>query len=105
MSPVIQIPLWQVLVLVSTFLLAFLGFVFAVWKLITSSQDKETQEVKKTADQAIVRATDNERSILQLRAEMPLEYVRREDWIRNQAVIEAKLDALAAKFDQGGHCG
>ncbi|MNP71077.1 hypothetical protein D3C76_1674090 [compost metagenome] len=34
-----------------------------------------------------------------LRGEMPLHYVRREDYVRNQTVIEAKLDALALKFE------
>ena len=55
--------------------------------------------------EAADKADDNERSILKLRAELPLEYTRREDWIRNQTVIEAKLDALAAKLDQGGKSG
>jgi len=37
--------------------------------------------------------------LLRLRAELPLDYVRREDWIRNQTVIEAKLDGLATKLE------
>lgn len=36
-----------------------------------------------------------ERDFLKFRGDLPLEYVRREDFIRNQSVIEAKLDALA----------
>ncbi|MBN9528233.1 MAG: DUF2730 family protein [Alphaproteobacteria bacterium] len=34
-----------------------------------------------------------------LRADLPLGYVRREDFIRNQTIIEAKLDALALKLE------
>ena len=30
---------------------------------------------------------------------MPLHYVRREDYIRGQSVIEAKLDALGSKLE------
>jgi hypothetical protein len=30
---------------------------------------------------------------------MPLHYVRREDYVRNQTVIEAKLDALALRLE------
>lgn len=41
-----------------------------------------------------------ERDLLLLRAELPQHYVRREDYIRNQSVIEAKLDALAAKLEK-----
>jgi ABC-type antimicrobial peptide transport system permease subunit len=40
-----------------------------------------------------------EREILQIKADMPLNYVRREDYIRGQSVIEAKLDGLAAKTE------
>ena len=31
--------------------------------------------------------------------DLPLQYVRREDYIRNQTVIEAKLDAVASKLE------
>lgn len=40
-----------------------------------------------------------EREMLQLKADLPLHYVRREDYIRGQSVIEAKLDALASKLE------
>jgi hypothetical protein len=35
-----------------------------------------------------------ERELLKLKAELPVEYVRREDWIRFSNTLEAKLDAL-----------
>lgn len=37
-----------------------------------------------------------ERDMLALKAALPIDYVRREDYIRGQSVIEAKLDGLAA---------
>jgi hypothetical protein len=40
-----------------------------------------------------------ERELMSLKAEMPLNYVRREDYIRGQSVIEAKLDGLATKLE------
>lgn len=40
-----------------------------------------------------------ERELMDLRAKLPLEYVRREDAIRQEVVINAKLDALAMKLD------
>lgn len=40
-----------------------------------------------------------ERDMLQMRADMPLHYVRREDYIRGQSVIEAKLDGLGTKLE------
>lgn len=40
-----------------------------------------------------------ERSLMQLKADLPLNYVRKEDAVRHEAVFNAKLDALAAKID------
>jgi hypothetical protein len=40
-----------------------------------------------------------ERELLNLKADLPLHYVRREDYIRGQSVIEAKLDGLGTKLE------
>ena len=40
-----------------------------------------------------------ERDFAKFQIEMPLQYVRREDYIRGQTVIEAKLDALYSKLE------
>ena len=40
-----------------------------------------------------------ERELLELKAALPLQYLRREDAIRQEVVIHSKLDALAAKID------
>lgn len=40
-----------------------------------------------------------ERAHLELVGELPIHYVRREDYVRNQSVIEAKLDGLALKWE------
>lgn len=36
---------------------------------------------------------------MNLKADLPMHYVRRDDYIRGQSVIEAKLDGLAHKVD------
>jgi hypothetical protein len=38
-----------------------------------------------------------ERELLQLKATLPVEYVRREDWIRFSNTLEAKIDAMRAE--------
>ncbi len=43
-----------------------------------------------------------EREFLEHCAKLPVEYVRKEDQIRQEVVINAKLDALAAKIDRMG---
>lgn len=40
-----------------------------------------------------------ERDFLEWKAELPLNYVRREDYIRGQTVLEAKMDALYSKLE------
>lgn len=40
-----------------------------------------------------------EREFLQFKVDIAQAYVRREDWARNQTVIEAKLDAVALRID------
>ena len=40
-----------------------------------------------------------EREFLQMQRDMALQHVRREDYIRGQSVVEAKLDGLAVKIE------
>lgn len=40
-----------------------------------------------------------ERELLNLKAELPLHYVRREDYVQAIATIMAKLDAMALRFE------
>lgn len=40
-----------------------------------------------------------ERDFLRWQADMPLNYVRREDYVRGQVIIEAKLDAVYNKIE------
>jgi hypothetical protein len=39
-----------------------------------------------------------EREVLKLKAQLPLEYVRREDWIRFSSTLDAKLDAMRTEL-------
>lgn len=41
-----------------------------------------------------------ERELLHLKAELPLHYVMREDYVRGQSIVEAKLDGLADKLEK-----
>lgn len=40
------------------------------------------------------RVDDLEEQLTELRVNLPLEYVRREDWIRFSGTLDAKLDAM-----------
>lgn len=87
--------------------LALLGIVIAVtgtmnglmlWAVKTML-DQRTAEITGKIDSALSRAEDVERKLLEFKAEMPRDYVRREDNIRNISVIDAKLDRMNTTFE------
>lgn len=109
----IQIELWHLI----TLLLSFFGCVGAFGKLLLSQFEKrqaerfEAQEVARKAsadhwDQrfSILEAAAKEwvrieRDFLAWKADLPMTYVMRDDYVRNQTVIEAKLDAVALRIE------
>lgn len=120
----VRIELWHLIIL----LMAFFGAVWAFAVVFFGQVDKrldvrfQAQETLRAEagqrwDKRFAELADGqkaerdnwqrlERDLMQMRAEMPVHYVRREDYVRNQSVIEAKLDALYAKIElmlvQGG---
>ena len=106
----VQIEFWQLLTGLVGLLLSFLGFVFAAGRILLSQVDirlnnrftsleaalaQHSEEEGKTAAQVL----ELERAFLKWQAELPMQYVRREDYVRNQTVIEAKLDRLYEKIE------
>lgn len=113
----VQVEFWQLV----TLLVAFFGFVAGVGKLLLTQIDKRlderftAQEVVRKAAQAVwQKAFDDhmaaerretealhqlEKDFLRFQGELPLHYVRREDYLRNQTIIELKLDGLALKLE------
>lgn len=102
-------------------LLTFFGAAAGIGKLLLGQHQKH-QDVKfSTLEKASIgmqteiknRLTDIEQAqragagnhhelekrFLELKAELPMNYVRREDYIRGQSTIEAKLDSLAGKLE------
>lgn len=112
-----EVSLWQLVSL----LLAFFGAVASAGKILLSQIDRrldarfvslETakESASKTWNEKFAELLEHdreesrymselERQLYTLKADMPLQYVRREDYVRNQTVIEAKLDAVALKIE------
>jgi hypothetical protein len=127
MTPLI----WQAIGVSCGVLVAFVGGLWAVGKVLIkqfmqrlderfAAQDKARIESTKHLDQKFntleqaVNANEQEwrrveRDVLTLKADLPLHYVRREDYVRNQTVIEAKIDGLAIRLEnvllKGSHDG
>jgi hypothetical protein len=113
----IQVEFWDLV----TLLISFFGFLGMAGKLLLSQIDRrlesrfeEMEKVREQAsqhwnqtfasviDQNRIEAKDwagLERQFLEFKAELPVQYVRREDYVRGQSVIEAKLDALYNKLE------
>ena len=99
----IELPVWQLI----TAGVGLLGAMMALLKLLLAAierrldqrfahMDGRFEELAKDSD----RLRQVELGVEKLRGEMFLHYVRREDWVRNQAVIELKIDGLAVKLEE-----
>lgn len=70
---------------------------------LRAQREKVLDERFKALEKAIKAEGDGwrtvERELLELKAALPIQYLRREDAIRQEVVIHSKLDALAAKID------
>ncbi|MCV0073259.1 hypothetical protein KUC74_20000 [Pseudomonas aeruginosa] len=108
---------WQLVSL----LLGFLGSCAGAGKLLLGQIDQRLETRFKAMEEARQLSTQHwderftallaqsredgdavrqlERDLMSLRAELPERYVRREDYIRGQTVIEAKLDSLALRME------
>lgn len=113
----VTLDLWHVISLA----VSFFGASAAAGKLLLSQTQRHlddrfnAQEAARTANhEQVQRRLDSmeasareevgnwqriERDLLKMQADLPLNYVRREDYIRGQSIVEAKLDGLATKID------
>lgn len=82
-----------------TLVLAMLGCVFAFGKILLSQFEARIAERLAAINERINRdgetVTALRDQVQMLGQTLPLEYVRREDWIRFSASIDHKLDRLA----------
>ena len=102
----LQIDFWQLLGL----LLSGLGALWGVVKMAAAQAQRHQDAAHlqlvarlESIEQASRAEAGNwqrvEREILQLKAELPLNYVRREDYVQSTATIMAKLDAISLRFE------
>lgn len=95
----VQIEFWQLLTGLVGLLLSFFGFAIAAGKMLLSQIDSRLDLRFSSVEKAADDWQRLEREFLNWKADLPLQYVRREDYVRNQTVIEAKLDAVAVKIE------
>ncbi|MFK3641416.1 hypothetical protein [Pseudomonas protegens] len=91
----IEMPAWQLVSIAVTILGAFAGLV----KVMVMQMERRLDQRFAITDKDSERLRTLEISFERLRGDMPVHYVRREDYVRGQTVIEAKLDALALRLE------
>lgn len=106
----VQIDLWQLVMALAGLIAAFASVVWLFgtilvkqfksqldqrFNMIQADMTRRAQEETKVVDQL----HQFEKDFLTFQRDMPLQYVRREDYIRGQTVIESKLDAVYSKLE------
>lgn len=113
--------LWTLLTFLVGLFITFMTCVFGFAKLIGGQIDKRLDEkfkaqetARKLVDTALQEALrqhleeerktaakliDLERDFLKWRGELPIHYVRREDYVQGLSTIQARLDALYNKLE------
>lgn len=86
-----NLEVWHILTLGLTLVTMGSGMVKLIFNQVENRFDQRFDGLEKNAEQW----RSLERDVLKLRAELPEKYLRREDYVRGQTVIEAKLDAIA----------
>lgn len=95
----IQIEVWHLVTLGGTLISAFAAMFKVLLGQHQRHQDRRFDAIEANAKVDAGHWQTVERDLLTLKAELPLHYVRREDYIRGQSVIESKLDGLATKIE------
>jgi hypothetical protein len=89
-----SVELWQVLSL----LLTLAGLLVTCGKVLLVQIQKSLDRRFLAIESQAAAWQDLEREFLRFRADLAVQYVRREDYVRGQSVIEAKLDAIASEL-------
>lgn len=86
--------------------LAFLTCVGVFGKVLLSMSERNSRDRFAALDERLQgvakgmeRIADIERDMMRMRLDFAEQYVRREDYVRGQTVIESKIDALASKIE------
>lgn len=95
----LQVDFWQLLGVALTLVTAFAGVIFTAGRLIAAQFESRINErfdvLQKAREAEVAGITSLEREFMSFKADLPLHYVRREDYVRGQSIVEAKLDGLA----------
>ncbi len=93
---------YQLFMIVATSLAAFFGLGKILAKQVLDNIDIKLSgftDIKVELKELSIIANNTERDLLRIKGDIAQQYVRRDDFVRLEAAISAKLDSLAAKID------
>jgi len=85
---------WQLFLFVVALVAAWAGILLGVMKSMLAGCLKPLADKIECLQKGSEKIQGFERQILELKADLPLNYVRKEDFIRHEVVINTKLDRL-----------
>ena len=86
----ISIEFWQLV----GFLLSFLGVCWGFDKMLLAQFQAQQEERQKQQARLHEKVEQLENQFAEQKALLPEKYVLRDDYIRNQAILEAKMDSI-----------
>lgn len=86
----VSIEFWQLV----GFLLSFLSVCWGFGKMLLNQFQVQQDERQRAQDKLAEKFEHMEKQFAEQKAVLPKEYVLREDYIRNQAILEAKMDSI-----------
>ena len=86
----IEIDFWQLV----GFLLSFLGVCFGFGKMLLAQFQAQMNERHRQQEHLHNKVENLENLFAEQKAILPEKYVLRDDYIRNQAILEAKMDSI-----------
>lgn len=102
----IQLDVYQWLMILIAIISAVVATIKILWSRIEENLNNNFQVVQNKLEDVAKQSEQNhadirnlERQFYKFQIDLPHAYVAREDYIRGQTVIEAKLDALASKIE------
>lgn len=114
---IVQLELWHLISLLLAFFACIGGFGLMLFNQVDKRLDARfgaMEDARRDSQGAWIGRFDElkasaadereqwhrvERDLLALRVELPEKYVRREDWVRSQSILESKIDGLALRIE------
>jgi len=96
---------WPLFLFLAGLIAAWSLLIFKIMQALLAKTEKRLEEkiaeYSKTVDTYQGKVQDVERQVLELKATLPLDYVRREDFIRHEVTINTKLDRIYDRLEKG----